>query len=170
MYLVIEICDREASQCLPAKDRGEASRIANELLKAHCETVGKPELYDAYAAGKQPDKWPPAVQLAAPEDGEMGAWANLEGMRWDAHVMYVPDDTAAAMLDMLLKVLCKAETLRPDGRCGDGACDDCPVTDCLEMLQRALVPDAETGSCAGCPAEEGGDDGQKESRSPQADV
>lgn len=138
MYLVIEICDREAAQCLPAKDRGEASRIANELLKKHCETVGKPEVYDVYADGKAPSEWPPALQLAAPEDGEMGAWANLNGLHWDAHVMYVPDDTAASMLDMLLKQLCKAETDRPDSRCGDGACDDCPVTGALEMLQAAL--------------------------------
>lgn len=138
MYLVIEICDREAAQCLPAKDRGEASRIANELLKKHCATVGKPEVYDVYADGKAPSEWPPALQLAAPEDGEMCAWANLNGLHWDAHVMYVPDNTAASMLDMLLKQLCKAEMLRPDGRCGDGACDDCPVTGALEMLQAAL--------------------------------
>lgn len=138
MYLVIEICDREAVICRPAKDRGEASRIANELLKEHCETVGKPEVYDVYAGGKAPDEWPPALQLAAPEDGEMGAWSNLNGLHWDAHVMYVPDDTAAAMLDMLLKQLCKAETDHPGSCCGDGACDDCPVTGALEMLQTTL--------------------------------
>lgn len=115
-------------------------------MKEHCETIGKPEVYDAYAGPKAPDKRPPQLHLDTPEDNEMGAWANLEGMHWDAHVMYVPDDTAAAMLDMLLKVLCLAEMGQPDNRCGDGACEDCPVTGCLEMLRRALVPYNDTES------------------------
>lgn len=156
MYLVIEVCDREAALCRPAETRGEASRIANELLEEHCRTADRSDVYDAYTGPRPPKDWPPKLHLDAPEDGEMGAWANLNGLHWDAHIMYVPDDTAAAMLGMLLKVLCKAETLRPDGRCGDGACDGCPVTDALAMLERAL------GKERGGDDTEGDDDGKTE--------
>ena len=50
MYLVTEICDREFIQTIPAATRGEASNIANDLLKAHCAAIGEPELYAAYAS------------------------------------------------------------------------------------------------------------------------
>lgn len=137
MYLIIEACDREIAQVVPVNTRGDATEKANGLLKEHCRILDKSEIYDAYASGNPPSDWPPQIHLDSPEDSEAGAWANLNSMHWDAHIVYVPEDAAAAMLDMLLKVLCKAEGMRPDTRCGDGACDDCPITNCLEMLERA---------------------------------
>lgn len=135
MYLVTEICDREFIQAVPAATREEASKTANGLLKDHCSTIGEPERYDAYASADPPTPWPPEMALDNEENGEAGAWCNLQDMRFDAHIGYVPDLSACSMLDILLKRLCKFTMDREGSGCGDGACEDCPVTKALEMLE-----------------------------------
>lgn len=134
MYLVTEICDREFIQAVPAATREEASKTANGLLKDHCGTIGEPERYDAYASADPPTPWPPEMALDSEENGEAGAWCNLQDMHFDAHVAYVSDLAACDMLDVLLKQLCKFTMGQNGSGCGDGACDDCPVTRALEML------------------------------------
>lgn len=135
MYLVTEIHDRELIQVIPAATRGEASKTANGLLEEHCRTIGETERYEAYASGRLPETWPPDMALASPEDAEMGSWCNLKGMRFDAHVGYVPDGIAREMLSMLLKRLCKSAMDAPDSNCGDGTCEDCPVTGALALAE-----------------------------------
>lgn len=53
MYLVIETCDRMASDLRPAKDIRDAVDKANELLKAHCTTLDKPKMYDAIRQARE---------------------------------------------------------------------------------------------------------------------
>lgn len=133
MYLVIETCNRQASDLKATKNIQDAATAANALLKAHCETIDKPEKYEAYSGIVKPDVWPPELQLASPGDAEMSAWSNLSNLDYDAHVMAVDPLTACGMLDILLKELCKAEMDKPDSSCGDGSCEDCPITRVLEM-------------------------------------
>lgn len=134
MYLVAEIRDREFVQTIPATTRGEASRIANGLLEKHCETIGEPELYEAYASRNPPDTWPLKMSLDSPENAEMSAWCNLNDIHFDAHIAYIPDLSACAMLDVLLTQLCKFAKERENSACGGGACQDCPVTCSKKML------------------------------------
>lgn len=133
MYLVIEIYDRDFVQALPARDRNEASGIANRLLEDHCNTIGEPEAYKTYSGPKPPDDWPPQLHLDDPSDGESGAWANLKDMKWDAHVASIPDDIQTSMLDVLLKALCKKTMDAPDSDCGDGSCEDCAISTVLSI-------------------------------------
>lgn len=146
MYLVIETCDRMASDLRPAKDIRDAADKANELLKAHCATLDKPEMYDAYAGPAKPDVWPPEMQLADPGDAEMSAWCNMSNLNYDAHIMGVDPVTACDMLDILLKELCKFKMDKPGSDCGDGACEDCPVSRVLEIVadRKAAMENAET--------------------------
>lgn len=134
MYLVTEIYDREFVQTIPAATRGEASRIANGLLKKHCEIIGEPELYEAYASKNPPDTWPPEMSLDSAENAERGAWCNADGTHFDAHIAYIHDLSACAMLDVLLAQLCKFVKERENSACGGGACRDCPVTRSRKML------------------------------------
>ena len=134
MYLVTEICDREFIQTIPAATRGEASNFAIAWLEAHCAAIGEPELYAAYASKNPPAAWPPKMSLDSAENAEMGAWCNLNSMHFDAHIAYVPDLSACAMLDVLLAQLCRFAKEQENSACGNKACGDCPVTRSKKML------------------------------------
>lgn len=146
MYLVIETCDRQASDLKAAKTIQDAASAANGLLKAHCDIIGRPEKYEAYAGIVKPDVWPPEMQLADPDDAEMSAWCNLSNLDYDAHIMNVDPITACEILDVLLKELCKSEMEKPDSGCGDGDCGNCPITRVLEMIteRRTMLEKAES--------------------------
>lgn len=133
MYLVLELCDRQVSQVLHAETRGDASELANQLLREHCKLLDQEDLYEKYASGSPPDIWPPEMHLDDPADAEAGAWCNLNQLDFDAHIMYLPDVTAMNMLYTLLKQLCKS---RMDKSCRDG-CDDCPITAVLATAKLA---------------------------------
>lgn len=124
MYLVIESCDREISDVKPAKDEAESIKIANGMLESHLETIG----YDK----NEPDG--EDVQRCDPENGEQGAWCNLKDMKFDAHRFALGSAEAGTALDILLKELCKDVMHRPGSSCGDGGCDECPITGALEFI------------------------------------
>ncbi len=124
MYLVIECCDREISDVKPAKDQAEAVKLANGLLEDHLEIIG----YDK----DEPDG--ESLQRADPAGGEQGAWCNLKDMKYDAFCVALGSDGADAALDILLKELCKKTMEKPGSPCGDGECEECPVTGSLQLI------------------------------------
>lgn len=133
MYLVIETCDRTASDVRAAKDIRDATEIANQLLEEHCKTLDKHDVYEAYAGPVPPDKWPPDIQLADPSAGEPCAWSNLNNLDYDAHVIALGPEESANALDILLKELCKKRMDSEDSDCGDGSCEGCPISQALGM-------------------------------------
>ena len=128
MYLVIETCDRELSDINPAKDRKEATELANGLLADHLETIGYPR--------DEPDL-DSQLRRADPENGESGAWSNLKNARYDAFVAALGSDGAGRALEILLEELCKGRTAQEDSGCYDGACENCPVSAVLHMARAA---------------------------------
>lgn len=127
MYLVIECCDREISDVKTARDAAESVRLANGMLEDHLQVIGY---------GKdEPDG--EDLQRCGPGDGESCAWCNLKNMKFDAFRVALGSDGARTALDILLKELCRAEMSAPGSGCGDGSCEDCPITKTLEMLSGA---------------------------------
>lgn len=70
----------------------------------------------------------------------------MSNLNYDAHIMGVDPVMACDMLDILLKELCKFKMDEPGSDCGDGACEDCPVSRVLEIVadRKAAMESAET--------------------------
>ncbi len=149
MYLITEISDREHASAHAEADRAGAVAKANELLKAHCALGGNTGKFEKEASGRRPDAWPQDMSLAGDGDSQdpSGAWCNLKSgctQHWDAHVTAVGPALRKSMLDILLKELCRDAMHAASSSCGDGSCDECCISQCLELMQDTW-PDSHDG-------------------------
>lgn len=133
MYFVVEVCDRELAAMHPAEDLAAAVAVANGLLEEHCATIGVPELYSVAKGLERQEGWPPDASPADVQDGNLDAWCNAKGFKWDAHITSMDQGKLSMTRDILLKELCKSVMDADGSRCGDGGCDECPVNAVLEM-------------------------------------
>lgn len=96
-YVVAAVVDREVHETVVARDLRDACDAANDMLRDHVEGLDGGE-DDEYVAkldeavrlaklGLEPDKWPPEIQVATPDNRE--AWSNLGDTHFDAHIFIV---------------------------------------------------------------------------------
>lgn len=88
-YLVIETYERNVDGIHLADTMKNAVRIANDLLRKHCDTLGYAwrceKAEQASSRGEEPD----GIQFASPDCDN--AFCNWYDMDWDAHIRLLPE-------------------------------------------------------------------------------